>query len=286
MTEQKNFNFTASNGISLQADLYLASDKRRNTTIVYLHGGGLLYGVRDDLPQVYIKMLLAAGYDLLTVDYPLAPESNLAVILDTALEELQFYLHNNCSTLGLANEKYILFGRSAGAYLALMLCNRLIMAGWHRPTALISLYGYTGFTEPQFAQPSKHYNKLAKISNMQAEKIISATPIVYGALSERFALYIKARQDGNWPEYLGVDTKLPPYSLDAVQLQNLPPLIMAAATLDPDVPYKLSKNLAKAIPSSKLITVYEQEHDFDRDTAKPLGKNVYAEIIDWLNAII
>lgn len=275
------YKFTASSGVQLHADLYTATNNRKNTTIVYLHGGGLLYGVRDDLPQIYLELFLANGYDLLALDYPLAPESNLDDILTTVQEELNFYLNDNCAALGLNNPRYILFGRSAGAYLAFMSAARMQESAL--PTiALICLYGYSGFGHPQFSQPSKHYSKLAAVTDEQAKKIIADEPIVYGPLNERFALYIKARQDGNWAEYLGVDINSAQYSLSAEQLKQLPPLIMAAATLDPDVPYKISKDISKQLVGSKLITVYEQEHDFDRDTGKPIGKQVYKEIIDWL----
>lgn len=278
MIDKQGYEFTAAQGIVLQADLYRATNNRKNITLIYLHGGGLLYGVRDDLPTVYIEMFVQAGYDLLAVDYPLAPESDLDEILATAQEEIAFYLQDNCAVLGLNNDRYIIFGRSAGGYLSLMLAARLK----RKPCALVCLYGYSGFAEPQFAQPSKHYGKLGVVSDEQAAKIISDKPVVYGPLSERFVLYIKARQQGNWPTYLGVDVTSPVYSLSSEQLQGLPPLVMAAATLDPDVPYKLSKNLSKTVAGSKLITVYEQEHDFDRDIAKPIGKQVYREIIEWL----
>lgn len=45
----------------------------RHVAILYLHGGGLLYGDRDDLPEPYRNLLLDAGYTLYCLDYPLAP---------------------------------------------------------------------------------------------------------------------------------------------------------------------------------------------------------------------
>jgi acetyl esterase len=62
----------------------------------------------------------------------------------------------------------------------------------------------------------------------------------------------------------------------------LPPTILAAATLDPDVPYRMSKSLLKLIPDSTLITIYKEVHDFDRDLNDEAGRLAYDEIIEWL----
>ena len=50
--------------------------------IFYLHGGGLVFGEPDDLPSCYVNLFLNAGYELVSLDYPLAPEQGLAVILE------------------------------------------------------------------------------------------------------------------------------------------------------------------------------------------------------------
>lgn len=282
MNKSKTLSFVSSKGINLGADLYMATADRQDSTIIYFHGGGLLYGVRDDLPEQYIEMFIAAGYDLLTLDYPLAPECSLAEILDTAYEELCFYLHNTKQILGLPNEKYILFGRSAGSYLTFSMCARLLENSYSRPEKLICMYGYSEFEQPQFLTPNKYYGKMAQISEEQARKIVQSNPVVYGPLAERFALYIRARQHASWLEYLGIANNPSAYAITTELLQQFPPTIMAAATLDQDVPYKSSKQLSKIIPNSKLITVYKEEHDFDRDINDPTGRQVYKEIIEWL----
>ena len=47
----------------------------RHIAVFYLHGGGLVYGERDDLPAPYVRAFADAGYTLVCADYPLAPES-------------------------------------------------------------------------------------------------------------------------------------------------------------------------------------------------------------------
>ena len=106
--------------------------------IFYLHGGGLVFGEPDDLPLCYVNLFLNAGYELISLDYPLAPEQRLAVILDAVhagvMGMLEILEHGagsadssteTDSASGASHIPYYLFGRSAGAYLALMEAKRL-----------------------------------------------------------------------------------------------------------------------------------------------------------------
>lgn len=282
MIEHEILSFVSEENIKLEMNLYRAKDNRKNITILYLHGGGLLYGVRDDLPELYINKFLISGYDFLSMDYPLAPESKLGTILETTYEEILYFMENHQNLFGLESNEYVLFGRSAGAYLCFMMCQKLIDNNNLLPKAIISLYGYSGLDEISFNTPSRHYNKLARVSDESIEKIISHSPVTYGPMSARFSLYIKARQEGTWVRFLCGKENPAKYSLDTEKLKNFPTAILAAATLDPDVPYKMSKTLSKLIPNSQLITIYEDTHDFDRDINKESGRLTYGEILKWL----
>lgn len=286
MLESEIFGFVTKEGIHLNMNLFRAKTPRRNVTILYFHGGGLLYGVRDDLPEIYIHAFLNSGYDFLTLDYPLAPESKLDIILASSYQEILYYLENHSGVFGLEHKEYLLFGRSAGAYLCFMLCNMVMKNNALLPLAIISLYGYARLDEVQFNTPSKHYSKLAQVPDTSVEKIISDTPVTYGPVNLRFSLYIKARQEGTWVKLLCEKEDPATYSLDDEKLRSFPPTILAASTLDPDVPYRMSKTLHKLILNSHLITIYGDVHDFDRDINNKLGRSTYEEIIKWLGEII
>jgi len=284
MPSPETFTFATSTGIEIPVSLHRATAPRKRTTILYLHGGGLLYGTRHDLPQCYLDAFLHAGYDVLAPDYPLAPESDLGTILATMTELIAAARDEGDARFRLDTPDYVLFGRSAGAYLALMLCQALNEGGITCPKAIISLYGYARLDEPAFLAPSKHYGAFPSLSPQDVEKIIGNTPVTEGDISTRFALYVTARQHGSWIGMVCGDAPPERYSLDASQLAAFPPTFLAAATMDPDVPYKMSKSLARAIPGARLMTVYGETHDFDRDTRDPTGASVYAEIIRWLGA--
>ncbi|WML37124.1 alpha/beta hydrolase [Clostridium sp. OS1-26] len=282
MNNPNTFSLITEDKIQLTMNLYRAKDNRKNVTIIYFHGGGLLYGVSDDLPEIYINKFLDSGYDFLSFDYPLAPEAKLSLILKSAYEEILYYLDNKQKIFGLENNNYILFGRSAGSYLSFMMCSMLINNNILMPKAIISLYGYTRIDEMQFNIPSKHYNKLAQVPEESIKKILSAAPVTYGPINLRFSLYIKARQEGTWVKYLCNEENPTKYSIEDESLKHFPPTILAASTLDPDVPFKTSKLLSRMIPESHLITVYGEVHDFDRDTNNNIGISVYDEIVNWL----
>lgn len=286
MKKSEIFSFVTKENILLNMNLFRAKTYRKNVTILYFHGGGLLYGVRDDLPEIYINTFLNSGYDFLAMDYPLAPESKLDKIIESSFQEILYYLKNSGGVFGLENKEYLLFGRSAGAYLCFMLCDSLIKNNEVLPLAIISLYGYARLDEAQFNTPSKYYSKLSQVPDRSIEKIISDTPVTYGPVNLRFSLYIKARQEGKWVEYVCGEEAPAKYSLDNENLQGFPPTILAASTLDPDVPYKISKTLHKQIPNSHLITIYGEVHDFDRNISNKSGKSTYEEIVKWLEAIV
>ena len=44
-----------------------AAGADRRIAVFYLHGGGMLYGERDDLPAPYVRAIVDAGYTLTDV---------------------------------------------------------------------------------------------------------------------------------------------------------------------------------------------------------------------------
>ncbi|WP_179123852.1 alpha/beta hydrolase [Paraliobacillus ryukyuensis] len=276
------YTYKSTTNINMSMSLYRATNTRKNVTILYFHGGGLLYGERDDLPAIYIKQFTDAGYDLLTCDYPLAPEVTIDMIHQSIFELTMYYHKNRDTVFDLTNNEMILFGRSAGAYLALYLCRTLQKQAKLNPLAVISLYGYPGFQAPEFHQPNKHYLQFPKVEDSTIKGILSDTYVTEGAKEKRFSIYIKARQKGNWINYLQPKADIETYAVTSEDLSHFPPTILAASTHDPDVPYRLSKQMSRTIPKAKCLTIYGETHDFDRDTTDSTGMKTYEQILTWL----
>lgn len=266
-------------GVPIHLTLYLAETNRKNKTILYLHGGGFVYGTADDLPETYLKQLLEAGYDFVTLEYPLAPEVKLDVMIQKIIEGIDWFLLHYSDELSLNSNEYILFGRSAGAYLSVQVTQRMRQ----KPQALLLLYGFHTLQEASFRVPSRHYLTFPKVEDRLVKGITKGKPVVNGLKETRFAIYIHYRQAGNWiKEILNSEDKPSNYTLSNSELSQLPPAFLAASNGDPDVPYRISKKMAETIPGAFLETIVSDEHDFDRTTTDAIGKEVYTKIIDWL----
>ena len=116
----KDFIFHTTEKYQLEASLYQPTGTPLNQTIIYLHGGGLIWGSRFDLPEEYIQLFLSAGYHFLTLDYPLAPEVELPEIEAAIQTGINWFLNPANQSLELKSNEFILFGRSAGAYLGFL----------------------------------------------------------------------------------------------------------------------------------------------------------------------
>lgn len=257
--------------------------------IVYLHGGGLLYGQRNDLPEPYVSLLLRHGYTLACMDYPLAPQTDVSQI-NRCVRGLWDAVTEACSKrLGLS--RFVVCGRSAGAYLALKLADDLRIdsedAAGVQPAAIIDFYGYCDLEGPvseALWKRSAHYESMPPVSDELALQLIARGPVTSASIAERFSLYVYARQRGTWGSMLGLDPESArSESVPASHQALLPPTFIAASTGDKDVPFACSKRLSKAIPQARMFTVYYLEHDFDRDLRIPDGMRAWTECVKWLD---
>ena len=71
------------------AVIYQDTSIPAKAAILYFHGGGLLYGDREDLPELHKELFTSAGYVIISFDYPLAP----AVKIDDILSDAVSYTH-------------------------------------------------------------------------------------------------------------------------------------------------------------------------------------------------
>lgn len=253
-------------------------------TLLYFHGGGLLYGARDDLPEIYCELLVENGYNLLTVDYPLAPEVKLPTIIDCLKKAIDWFLKNHQTTLGLEHSSYFLFGRSAGGFLSYLLSARYPL---QEQKGLISFYGYYDLTNPDFSQPSSYYNQFPKIAPLTAQALIQPKPIAEISINERFSLYLSGRQFGNWLSYLvNTPSEKETFSLTDTELAKLPPAFLAHSSADQDVPVEVTRIAYSKLSNVTYEKVEKLPHDFDGDLTKNEGLNVYHALIEWLDKVL
>lgn len=272
------FTHTTLNNLNLEASYYPTPHENKGI-IYYFHGGGLIYGDRDDLPKEYIEQFNEAGYSFLSFDYPLIPE----IKIDSIIDSLEAGINSLSQQELLKDENLqepIYFGRSAGAFLSLQLAASKNLIS---PKKIISFYGYYSLEEPLLIQPSEHYKTYDLVPFMTAYSLIQKQPMAHAKIEERFQIYLSYRQTGTWvKELLGRKNEAATFSLKEEDLKLLPPTFIAASSSDQDVPFQINQQLAQLIPLTETYFVDGLPHDFD---AAPKGKasiDCYKALINWL----
>lgn len=269
-------------GLSLSVTFHPARC-REKAVLLYYHGGGLLFGSRDDLPRPYVHRLTEAGYHLLCMDYLLAPECTLAQIHRSVDAGFAWFLRHRREDLGIGACPVFLFGRSAGAYLALNLANRLIRDGAHPPQGILAFYGYHHFDHPFFRRPSPHYCAFPALSPRDLP-CCGGSPRCCAPPESHFLLYVYARQQGAWVGMLRPDAGTPAdWSVSDGELSRFPPTFLTASTADQDVPFSYSRALSQLIPDQEFVVCHGVEHDFDRDPDLAQSREVYDRCVQWLD---
>ncbi|WP_313469704.1 alpha/beta hydrolase [Carnobacterium sp.] len=276
------YSFSTQRSLTLSASFYRSSAKLKNHTIIYLHGGGLIWGDRDDLPQEYIELFLKAGYHFLAIDYPLAPETALPEIYASTVKAVEWFSTHFDTVLKLPSADYSLFGRSAGAYLSLLLGNDSTLP--QRPKKIISFYGYYSIQQPFYLSPNKHYQAYPDIPKSLMEQLIQPAPLAKGLLENRYAIYIYCRQKGKWLDLVLPNNVDPAqFSLTDKELAELPPTFIAQSKTDQDVPFQTAIHLDETIRSTEFVAIEQAKHDFDSDSSSEAAMETYKKVIDWLN---
>jgi acetyl esterase len=267
------------NGFFHQASLHRAMSPHICKTIVYYHGGGFIFGSRDDLPAYAIETLTNAGYDLLCMEYPKAPEMSLSQICDFVEKQLIWY-QDNCKELNLS-EDYILFGRSAGGFLVLHLAKQMAMMKQKMPDKLVVFYGYESLNQSEFNLPSNHYLNYPHLRWDEVVSVIEKKPVFTTNLLKRYPLYIYARQSGRWLKLLGIDGINQADYLLKKEIISFPGIFLAASHYDKDVSYQNSLSMSQKYSNSVLFTSWQNRHEFDQSESDE-SSQLYESLLKWL----
>lgn len=264
----------------LRCTVHRQACAKPRAALLYFHGGGLLYGSRDDLPQETPAKLGEQGYAVITFDYPLAPYAKLEEMLQTVENAVTWYLSRRQTLFG-TDCPYFLWGRSAGAYLCLMAQARMPQ---NRAQGVLSYYGYGFLTDTWYKTPAPYYLRFPQVDAEVVEN--SAAPCATRPPEEGYALYVHARQSGDWWRlfFPGKEKELlAAYSLRLMaNPKTYPPLFLAHSFHDPDVPYTEAKEL-QGLFSGSLFSVSSQSHDFDRNPTDPAAQKLLHATLSFLD---
>lgn len=265
-----------------RATIYSDTAAAPKACILYFHGGGLLYGVREDLPSKHIDTLTKAGYQITAVDYPLAPAAGIEQILSDVCSSISFFSSKSQDETG-TSLPYFLWGRSAGAYLCLLAAAKGEIPS---PHGVISYYGYGLLCDSWFNTANSYYRSFPPVE----ESCLNSLPSrchTDGPLDTHYSAYVYARQSGKWMDliYTGRE-KLFYLNYTLRTCETFPcPLFCAHSIQDPDVPYAEFTALTERFHPVRFVAPC-RDHDFDRDENSPVTAELLEATVSFLDRLV
>lgn len=96
-------------------DIFYKKDNRTKPTIIWAHGGAFVAGDKSGTTYWATKMA-ANGYNVVSINYPLAPDRQYPTQVNQMREAIQFVHRNYAKQLNV--QKVVVGGDSAGAHIA------------------------------------------------------------------------------------------------------------------------------------------------------------------------
>lgn len=224
--------------------------------LMYLHGGGYVFGGPDSHRDVAYRLGAASGMRVLLVDYRLAPESQFPAALEDATSCYRWLLEE-----GFAPEKIAIGGDSAGGGLAVATMVNLKNLGLPLPGAAILLSPWTDLSG----------SGDSVIKNAQSDPMLSPA-----ALNTFATFYLGDR-----------DRRAPLASPLFADLSGLPPVLIQVGSTE--ILLSDAQRLAdkiRAAGGKALIDVWpKMPHVFQVLAARiPEGKRAIVQLGDFLKS--
>jgi acetyl esterase/lipase len=238
--------------LAIKADVYRQNSSGARPAVVWIHGGALIMGSRADISGRVKPHALDRGYVLISIDYRLAPESQLPEIIQDLEDAFDWVRRDGPKLFNIDPARIAVVGGSAGGYLTLT-------AGFRvkpRPTVLLSLWGYGDLIGDWYSTPSPHpRHRQTKLTRDEAFRQVSGPPIsdARDRKGDGGAFYQYCRQTGSWPQAVsGWDPHTEPerfYSYMPVKnvTADYPPTALIHGTNDTDVPFEQSTMMAEQL---------------------------------------
>jgi acetyl esterase/lipase len=219
----------------IKANIFIPNIKQNHPVIVYFHGGGFIFGNRDEgLEDVLRDSLLAHNYVVVSADYRLAPETKLDEILKDVRDVIVYLRKEGVKKFNINGDKIAVVGGSAGGYLALS-------AGYNvqpPPLAIIAISTPTDFS----ATSKMEKGDEAILKQPGPYDIVSDKIVSYGDYTTRMDLWrFLAKNKLANSEVFGFDvtkdtTRLKTFMLTKQITSSYPPTLLIHAKNDHLVP--------------------------------------------------
>ncbi len=117
---KETFSFAEIDGKPLDLDVYSPPENiaKNGASVIVVHGGSWNAGARSDFPQ-WNAWLAREGFTVFDIDYRTAPQPNFSIATGD-VKCAVLWIKKNAARFGVAPDRIVLLGRSAGAHLALL----------------------------------------------------------------------------------------------------------------------------------------------------------------------
>ncbi|MDR2914542.1 MAG: alpha/beta hydrolase [Tannerella sp.] len=228
--QKQEFVYKSVKGHDIKATIFLPASKEKLPVVIYFHGGGFIFGNRDQGLEIPLKeQLLANGYAVVSADYRLAPETKLDEILKDVSDVIKWIKQNGQQKYNIDTDKVAVAGGSAGGYLALS-------SGFNpdfMPDAIIAISTPTGFSTANIQM-----GDLTVLDQPGPYDIVKDSVVSYGDYDSRMDLWrFLGRNRLALFEIFGFDPAKEPEKLERYTLtnnvkSNFPPTLLIHAKND------------------------------------------------------
>ncbi len=277
--------------LDILADVYRPPGKETVPVVVWIHGGALINGHREGISGRVRNYAKDRGFALVSIDYRLAPETKLPLILEDVQDAFRWIHGEGAQRFHLDPKRVAVTGGSAGGYLTLA-TGYMVKP---RPQALVAFWGYGDLVGDWYSRPSPHSRHHgSKLSRQEAFEQVSGPPVSDSRdrKGNGGAFYQHCRQHGIWPKSVsGWDPhteaeRFHPFMPLKNVTADYPPTLMIHGTTDTDVPYEQSVLMAAEFKKyqvpHELVSIPNGEHGLAGGDAK-LIDNAYSRAFAFLN---
>ena len=111
--------------LKIHADVYQYADDKVRPVVVWIHGGALINGHRAGISGKVRQFAFDNGYVLVSLDYRLAPETQLPGIIEDVEDAFRWLRKEGPAKFQIDPDRIAVTGGSAGGYLTLITGHRV-----------------------------------------------------------------------------------------------------------------------------------------------------------------
>jgi len=276
---KETYTYKEVDGHEILADVFLPANDEVRAVVLYIHGGGFMFGSRIGRPsKSLLDKLIEANYVVVSIDYRMAPETKLDEIVKDARDACIWIRSQGPSLFNTDPNRLGVVGGSAGAFLA-------TACGYTVKPRLQSVVAISGYADFEFAKPGTD-RSILKQNNLYDS--VGKKILTQGG-QDRYKLCFFLLENGLWPwEILGFEPISNQERVNALLPINhinsdYPATLLIHSKNDQNVPFSQAEKLSRTLTAHKIeseLFIVPQGHSSEIIRNDP---DAVAKIITFLD---